>query len=574
MAELDVSRKNIRGLLSLDDPSTKGKYFAIPEYQRPYRWDEDTCDTLWNDLTNFYDEHQDDAKEYFLGSIVTCADNEDPNRINVIDGQQRITSFLLLLRAFYHKLERQCLEEPNNKRIAGVMTSIAPCIWEVDPEMLDVPDMKRVHIKTFVAIDDAREDFELILEKGEPITNSNSYYAKNYSFFLNHCDHYAKDHLDGWRKFALFILNRCIVLPIQCSDLDSALTIFGTLNNRGLPLADSDIFKAELYKIQEFKQGFADRWKELEQSVEGAGFKLDDVFRYYMYIDRAKNNDTSNEKSLRSYYAGRGNGYQIFKDPHFFDDLIALGEFWTSIYKNEEEYCTNEALRYIQCLLSYPNEYWKYPVSIFFYKNRELRNSSELKERFTEYLKKLLSFVFVKFIESPTRNDVRPHIFNFCVETYNSSTIDCSFYSIPSDFKVKINNYSRGKITKALLLLHCYLFDRGQRLIRRKVDIEHIFPKHWQDTNYNGWDKEMAEEHLEMFGNKIIFEKRLNIQAGNGYFGKKKELYKSSELTEVRALSQVAQSDWVAEDIERRNGEIIDRLYRFFLSNLPQSETH
>ena len=54
MAELNVSRKNIQGLLSLNDPTTKGKIFVIPEYQRPYRWEVDTCDVLWNDLKNIF----------------------------------------------------------------------------------------------------------------------------------------------------------------------------------------------------------------------------------------------------------------------------------------------------------------------------------------------------------------------------------------------------------------------------------------------------------------------------------------------------------------------------------------
>ena len=58
MAELNVSRKNIQGLLSLNDPTTKGKIFVIPEYQRPYRWEVDTCDVLWNDLKNFFEEHK------------------------------------------------------------------------------------------------------------------------------------------------------------------------------------------------------------------------------------------------------------------------------------------------------------------------------------------------------------------------------------------------------------------------------------------------------------------------------------------------------------------------------------
>ena len=40
---------------------------------------------------------------------------------------------------------------------------------------------------------------------------------------------------------------------------------------------------------------------------------------------------------------------------------------------------------------------------------------------------------------------------------------------------------------------------------------EHIFPKKWQTTNYNGWDEKDAQAYLDCFGNKIVFEKKLNI---------------------------------------------------------------
>lgn len=569
MAELNVSRKNIEGLLSLNDPSTKGKIFVIPEYQRPYRWEVETCDVLWNDLKNFYEEHKDDDREYFLGSIVTCEDSDERNYINIIDGQQRITSFMLLLRAFYYKLEIQLEENPEDEEVEGLMKSIEPCIWKINPMTKKVSDRKETHIKTLVATDDDKVDFELILERGEGRDKSNSYYSKNYAFFLKSCDDYAKTHLTGWKEFCLFILSRCIVLPIECTDLDSALTIFGTLNNRGLPLADSDIFKAELYKIQPSKQLFAEQWKNLESTIEDAGFSFDDLFRYYMFVHRAMNNDSSKEIGLRSYYSGKGNKYTIFKNPKFFNELKDLGMFWTSIYSNDGVYCDDEALKYIHCFMSYPNEYWKYPISVFYQKNKSISNE-EFKSAFTVYLRKLISFMFVKFIESPTVNAVKPYVFNFCIDTYKRNEIDCSSFQMPDDFKSRINAFSSSRITKALLLLNSYLFDENQKIIQGKSEIEHIFPQSWQDTNYNGWSKAEAETHLNMLGNKIIFEKRLNIQAGNNYFGKKKDKYKESKIKEVQHLSQMPQNDWLKEDIENRNTEIIERLYSFFAENLPQ----
>lgn len=569
MAELNVSRKNIEGLLSLNDPTTKGKIFVIPEYQRPYRWEVETCDVLWNDLKNFYEEHKDDDREYFLGSIVTCEDNEERCHINIIDGQQRITSFMLLLRAFYFKLEIQLEENPQDEEVQGLMKSIEPCIWKINAMTKKVSDKKETHIKTLVATDDDKVDFDLILETGQGRDKSTSYYSKNYAFFLRCCDEYAKTHLTGWKEFCLFILSRCIVLPIECTDLDSALTIFGTLNNRGLPLADSDIFKAELYKIQPSKQQFAEKWKELESTIEDAGFSFDDLFRYYMFVHRAMNNDNSKEIGLRSYYSGKGNKYAIFKSPSFFGELNDLGMFWTSIYSNDGAFCSEEALKYIHCFMSYPNEYWKYPISVFYHKNKDL-DKNLFKETFTAYLRKLISFMFVKFIESPTVNAVKPYIFTFCNDTYKNNRIDCSSFQIPDDFKSSINAFSSSRITKALLLLNTYLFDDSQNLINGKSEIEHIFPQSWQNTNYNGWNKSEAETHLNMLGNKIIFEKRLNIQAGNNYFGKKKEKYKESKIKEVQSLSQMGQNDWLKEDIENRNHEIIERLYTFFSKNLPK----
>ena len=119
MAELNVSRKTIGQLLG----EIKKDIFIIPEYQRPYKWDIDKCDILWNDIVDFYYENQDNDNQYFLGTIVTCKTEEG---LEVIDGQQRITSLFLLLRAFYTKLE--AMENQEDKKIIGLKSKIAPCI--------------------------------------------------------------------------------------------------------------------------------------------------------------------------------------------------------------------------------------------------------------------------------------------------------------------------------------------------------------------------------------------------------------------------------------------------------------
>ena len=98
MAELHVSKKTIGKLLS----DIQGNKFIIPDFQRPYKWEKEKCETLWKDITDFFEEDSKDS-DYFLGTIVFAGEEKkDPI---VIDGQQRITSLFLLLRAFYKKLE-------------------------------------------------------------------------------------------------------------------------------------------------------------------------------------------------------------------------------------------------------------------------------------------------------------------------------------------------------------------------------------------------------------------------------------------------------------------------------------
>lgn len=94
MRKLNVDQKTIKDLLT-----DKFANFLIPDYQRPYAWEEDECQTLWDDIFSFAfpDNNKDSFKandEYFLGAIVTY--KNDRGQSEVIDGQQRLTTILLL----------------------------------------------------------------------------------------------------------------------------------------------------------------------------------------------------------------------------------------------------------------------------------------------------------------------------------------------------------------------------------------------------------------------------------------------------------------------------------------------
>lgn len=562
MTKLHIDKKSIGSLFS----ELKGKKFIIPDYQRPYKWDKEKCETLWNDIEEFSRSTEAQNEEsYFLGTVVSY-NNEDGNP-EIIDGQQRMTSFMLLLRAFYTKLETM---DDNNQNVKGLRARLEPCIWEIHRISGLVEDKANTKIKSEVATEGEKNIFQNIIETGRIDSKNNDNYTNNYRYFLDICSEYAKNNPLAWENLCVTILEQCIILPINCDSQDTALTIFSTLNDRGLPLSDSDIFKAKIYKAtsEEKRKEFVEKWKELSEICLESGFEIDDMFRYYSHIIRGKNSDTSKEIALRKFYL---NNDYIKTEKDLINELIQLAKFWACVEypKFSESYGLELGLenrKLIQCLWSYPNEYWRYVLSVFYFNNKD---SSCFNDDLDKLLKKLVSYLFVKFIDNPTVNAIKTDVFKYCVYLSGKSE-DNLFIKDVDSVKDKISTFGKSKLSRSLILLHSYLYADGEQkeLFDNDIEIEHIFPKKWQDTNYNGWLYAEAESYLERLGNKIPFEKKLNIQAGNGYFGAKKVKYSDSSVYEVQRLGKYHKNDWIKDDIEEREKSMIDRLITFFKENL------
>jgi uncharacterized protein with ParB-like and HNH nuclease domain len=541
----------------------QNKKFIIPEFQRPYKWDEEKCETLWMDIVTFNDNKMDD-EEYFLGTIVS---NKYNTGVEIIDGQQRITTFLLLLRAFYSKLEKM-VEDDN---VRGLKNQIGPCIWDIDPISQKVSDKTKLHIESLAATDEDKKTFHLILETGETPDGASDFYSLNYNFFLEKCDEFAKNYPMAWQPLCVTILHKCIVLPIECNNQDTALTIFSTLNDRGLPLSDSDIFKAQIYKIkpEDERPQFTELWKELMYTCDDANLSLEDIFRYYSHILRAKGNDKSKEIGLRKYYSSEN--YKKLTNPELLNDLSILSDFWLYVNSGKKKDSLNfdlnfESKKYLHCLSCYPNDFWKYITSVYFFKNKDNEKFIEI---FQAFLEKLTAFLFYKFIQKPTVNAIKDDIYAGCIAVFNNESPNFSVsIQKENELKERIGSFFSSRLTRALILLHTYMNENQKEIVPETFDIEHIFPKKWQNTNYNGWENNEAVYYLDKFGNKVAIEKKLNIQAGNNYFGNKKNKYAKSSIESVKQLAFYPKDDWNKEDIENREKDFLSDIVSFFKKNL------
>ncbi|UUE17039.1 DUF262 domain-containing protein [Leuconostoc mesenteroides] len=265
---INVDKRSVKQLLE----TGKNKKFVIPEYQRPYAWSDEPIQVLFDDLSEYtHNTNDDDESTYFLGTIVSY-ENENHEQ-EIIDGQQRITTLFLLLRAIYTKLEKSGSEADFLK------SQIVPTIWKQNPTTGEV-DFDKILITSRVMGDEGNQEFANILITGQSDEKSNSNYAKNYRLLQQLVDEYAAEQPLAFYSFISNILNRAILLPITADTQDTALTIFSTLNDRGLALSDADIFKAKIYNHldQIGKKNFIECWQQLDEEASNAGESIQKLF--------------------------------------------------------------------------------------------------------------------------------------------------------------------------------------------------------------------------------------------------------------------------------------------------------
>lgn len=544
---IEVNKQSVKALLSsgVEHP------FVIPEYQRPYAWNFDQVDTLFSDIWEFTETSGGSKRNatYFLGSVVSYENN---GMQEIIDGQQRITSLFLLLRAIYTKLEKGA----QSKESDNFLKQIRECIWRANKLTAEV-DFEDILLTSKVVNSDGNERLRSILRTGTADETADDNYSKNYLHFQELFDDASNNSPLMIFDFIYALLNQAILLPITADTQDTALTIFSTLNDRGMPLSDADIFKAKIYnryKSAEEKRQFIDDWKDLDEKARYAGESIQQLFYYYMFFLRAKDGDSnSTTPGVRKYFL-ENKAVRLF-EPNLLDDLRTILNLWLVSTKREPidgESWSEDAdiLKAIDIISSYPNEFWKYPVVIYYLQHRKDDNFNSA---FLLFLHKLIAELVVRYLLAPTINAVKVDILKLNALIVKDTHPKFAFKDIDTaQLSAAVKSPNRNAV-RMLLKLLAYL-DKGQTaLLPQSWEIEHIFPQKWRANYFVSISDDVVRDKIEHIGNKLPFEKRLNIVAGNGYFGKKKEEYAKSAIACTKEMSGSAIAEWGLDDITERD---------------------
>lgn len=360
---LSASQQSIQQLFETSEQ------YVIPDFQRPYLWEEDECFQLYTDLTSAFHRKRE---EYFLGSVLLARGKDNSKQPIIIDGQQRIVTIWIIMKvlstmfpdyATFPKLLQVNLSLRENKMEPKILSKVQ-----------EVNDMEEIEYILNLHLDELLE--AVCTNKGNVYTRLQSKkIGRSVLLFFQWFNDYRTNDAKELEDFCDYLLVRVFMLPIELKEetaIDAqnrTLTIFETLNNRGRDLEDAYIFKARLYSMAKNMgkaEEFSNEWSSINNSCKLLNIKLDDLFRYYSHIIRAEKGITTSEVRLREFFTGSENTPLLTKGVDVvMADLNKIIDILLYIEQLRRENSYNT--RWLQILDAYSIAYPKYALVVYLY---------------------------------------------------------------------------------------------------------------------------------------------------------------------------------------------------------------
>ena len=545
----------------------KDEIFVVPPYQRSYCWEKEQCAKLLDDVHSFIQDNNNDP--YFFGTIIV--DRSNDKRFQLIDGQQRTITFLLLLKALQLRL-KETLKTfgAKNKKAKALKSSLQQKEDQIltilykptsGMELYDIKtDWSRVKNVSCLENQSNQEEYPNDLQKIINIENFSDYiptqiphkqkenrytnFFKNFKYFYEQLSSTNLPDVSYLDTFAQNFLDKCQIIEIKSWQIEQAITMFNSLNSTGQPLSDSDIISAQLYSHldNDDRNQFKEIWQNLKASMNSSEeiIDIDSVLQQYMYILRAENENTDKKDpdylrtpGVRKFYT------QIYPDL-LKKPMELCGKFQkiTDIWNKVSEHSITKLL------LKFNDNIKLYIISFL---NRY--DSDDIDEDkfliIAECLIRLFSILEV--VDAPySSKQFKTFLFN-----ENKKLVDknCTLTEIKKDFDEHISkNWKKEDLNSllneyssqhtALVFLNEYLYakEKGKDFnLQGSVNIEHIMPDSGKNLDEIRQDAKIKDEdefnvYKNKLGNRILLEENINKSLSNEWFRSKKSASPTKKL--------------------------------------------
>lgn len=602
-----VNKYHIYEILSSDG----NFYYTIPKYQREYTWSYREWEALYDDISENNDE-------YFIGSIICIPLGDAINPyLEVIDGQQRLTTISLFLTAIYTRLKERKSELSEDDE--DVLPSMRKSLKSKNSpnEMKLVPQVQNYN----------KDDFDFLMNTiglRTATAPKHPYYAMRkiprcYNYFLNRIDKEMED-MEGSDAVDFLLgkfnkVKQAMLVKIEVSSHSDAYVLFESLNNRGTPLTAIDLMKNLIMARAESNNLTIDdcfnRWQLLLGNLSDDYGIQERFFRQYYNAFKHRLNEpfqstNDRKKDPLGVVATRSNLLNIFESlinkdlPLFLEDILRCGQIYSWLILQDAETPYRRALEDLDHIQGAPS----YLLLMYLMRNQSALAITEeqinnlicllakyfVRRNITDYpntrdLTRIFMDIISKIEESHSTGD---DVMNLIIETLSAPS-NCASdeqfkRSLEGDVykdNVGATRYILCKLAESAMTQETWT-DLWRRTDKKVFvwTIEHIFPEGenipqcWVDMIAGG-DRDLAKKCLEEYTHKIgnLTITGYNSTLGNKSFEEKRDRKSKDGLRYIGYKNgldinrEIANKEsWSIEDIKARTAALVDNLmavYKF-----------
>nr|WP_288678241.1 DUF262 domain-containing HNH endonuclease family protein [uncultured Clostridium sp.] len=586
---LRINSKKIGGMYILFTEKVKAKeyyikdllsnkfLFEIPDYQRAYSWTKENLKQLVEDIWESVELNKargnkefDQYEPYFLGSIVLCSKeykDDGCGIYDVIDGQQRLTSIIMLIAAI-----RDLIDNEEYKKVLSDLIYQKPNVLMGIKESIRVKarGKEEEFFKKYILTNGGTElvkdlDMEELSEAKQNMVNAIEVFRDS---FFNENGELLEEKLN---EFIVYLLQKVVLVVITTESFTSAFRLFNVINARGLPLTDSDLLKSENLRVMnpEIRKEYTDIWESHEQDLGKE--KLDQIIGF-MRTMKLKNKV---EESVYEEFSKK-----IFRNEpeylgvNFVNHLTAVKALYDKyIIDGNLEGVSEEEKSYYKNLINIMREFlpyddWMAAVIRF----AEKFNDDKLVLEFVKVLEKRLVIDWINgnsfadrlnrvygILEAIEEKDSLEEIKEAPVFLYDLERTTAYFENALND----IDFYSKGR-----MMIPKYIFVRLDMEKRAnevldysdKIMIEHVLPRNAKEAYWkDNFSADQRRNWANKFGNLVIITGAKNTRANNKPFAEKVEQYLSKKSDFAITKEVLELSDWNMDSLKDRHESLVNR---------------
>ncbi|WP_187844546.1 DUF262 domain-containing protein [Helicobacter pylori] len=543
-----------------------GTIFSIPVYQRNYTWEEENCEKLLQDIINI----SQNKKTHFMGSITYILHHIDDEKslrqlqeFVIIDGQQRITTIMLLLKA----IETKIPNEEIKKEIDGLLN-------------LSGQKLRLKPIKS------DKEAFDLVMQNRSHEIQGVSHVRNNYRFFTKELDNYISKGYRIEEIYGAFLRLKIVAIGLELGE-DDPQVVFESINATGVQLKGLDLIRNYLMMGENSDNQnrlYETYWVPLENWLGERD--LNDFILTYLRI-YLENRLKEGEREV--YYALKAHHRENFSDDiqGLMSDMREYGRIY-QIFLDRDHYflgrgdpqqLANLRLR-IKDLVKI-----KFGVAKPFvlHCTRDFEEGKLDYENFHEILQILTSYFVRRSVcgdSSPTLTRV---LYSLYRQLENVSADALKRYlgksvgqmAFPNDDKIKVaflvrNAYAANQVCK-FILLEIEKLSNAEPPKEENLEVEHFYPKtptqEWRDRVGDYFTFE--QDYLNNFGNLTLSGQ--NQRLGNKSYEAKIALMEEYSSLHLNDYFINNTHSWGIEEVKNRSEYLADQFCQVGLfKDLPK----